>query len=261
MLVCRSQRFSEHVLNASSLKYSSHRFAGYDTGTWGCGAKKNFAAARTANDLMRDRSLLDRHANHVSSAALRCFPNRFWHFPRLAQSNAYTTFAVAYNNHSVEAPVASTFGHLGDGLDVYHILHHVHLVHAAELLITVATTTAPAATLSAAASTTTAAATSAYLSHAFASLLSRYSSKDQTLGPCAFGKSLDTSVVEIAVAIEHDFGDSQSFRLSSDLATDGICYLLLTATGFERLSSARHAANRAAFDIVYHMGLNASMPT
>ncbi len=110
-----------------ALQHRAHRAAGDDAGTRGRRTEEHLARAGVADDLVRERPLGHRHGDHGAPGRVDRLADRLGHLVRLAGADPHLALLVADGDERGEGEAASALDHLGDAVDVDHVLLEVGL--------------------------------------------------------------------------------------------------------------------------------------
>ncbi|MDT4866081.1 hypothetical protein FQZ97_1009180 [compost metagenome] len=110
------------VGDAQHFEHGAHRAAGDDAGTLGSGQHHDVGGAVLAMHAVVQRTVLERHLDHVAAGLFHGLLHGHRHFTRLALAHAHAAIAVADNCQCCETEDATALDHLGHAVDRDHLL-------------------------------------------------------------------------------------------------------------------------------------------
>ena len=127
VMVRRSERLGQHVLDAARLDDRADRAAGDDAGAVRRRLEQHLPGAEAPEHRVRHRRPLERHADERLLRRLDALLDRRGHFLRLADAEADDAVAVADDDQRAEAQVLAALDDLGDAADVHDRVLQVQL--------------------------------------------------------------------------------------------------------------------------------------
>src|SRR5579864_5377930 len=118
MRIGRAQPLGKDVADSGQFDHRSNAARRDNSGSFGSWFQDDLAGAETAENLMRDRSLPQRHPNEALFRALDALANSLGHFVGFAQSVAHQSVRVAGYHKGTETETTAALHDLGDTVDM-----------------------------------------------------------------------------------------------------------------------------------------------
>ena len=115
--VGRALALGKNVGDAHALEHGTHSATGLYTGTVRSGLEDYARAAELGNLLVGDCAFVHRHADKVLLGSLNAFGDSGLNFVGLAKAPAYHAVLVTYNDDGSESECAAALGYLGNAVD------------------------------------------------------------------------------------------------------------------------------------------------
>src|SRR6185437_10003755 len=209
--VGRADRLRHHVGDTERLEHGAHRAAGDDAGAGRGRAQIDATGAMTAGDVVMQRTAFaQRHAREIALGRFRRLADRLGHFARLAVAEPGPALLVADHDQRRKAEALAALDDLCHAIDVDQLVDEL-----AVALLAIPIPVAPAAF--------TFTCHGVFQSFGGFRLCPRpVSLEAQSAFARGIRERLDTAVIEIAAAIEHDFLDAILHRALREQLAHGL---------------------------------------
>src|SRR5260370_4899139 len=111
MRIGRTRPFGTYAADSGEFDHSANATRCNNSGSFGSWFQDDLAGAETAENLMRDRSVSQRHTDEALLRALDALANSFGHFVGFAQSVAHQSVRVAGDHQRTETETAASPDH------------------------------------------------------------------------------------------------------------------------------------------------------
>src|SRR3990170_2491567 len=120
--VVAAERLGEHISDARRLQDGAHATAGNDAGARRGGLQQHLRRAVLSEHRVRDGAVLHWHLDQAPAGDGRALADSVRHLVGLAQAEADAPLPVAYDHDGAEVESTPALHHLGDAVDVQHLL-------------------------------------------------------------------------------------------------------------------------------------------